>query len=754
MVKIFPTLRICDACPVRLIVIVSSFVLAGCNAQNSFRTDSDNSVYEGVANLDLSAKQPFSFFSPAASGGTTKVAGETYVGQDVEPAVGTSRIESDRKFSADFENAPVATVVKSIVADSLGLVVTVDPRVTGTITLASGGPLKRDELLFGLESALKAINANLVKEGSGYRVVAAGESATSAPIDVAGNVSPGFGVTVLPLRHISGDNVMKLVDSFSAKPGAIRVGPGNLLLIQGTGDERRTVLETAMAFDKDWMRGQSVGIYPVTTALPDVVIGELQRITDSGENGVGRGQVQFHPIARMNAIMVVARNAGTLRLASTWIRRLDRASNAASVTKVYRVKFGDAKQLAALINDAFGLGGSSVSAQPETGGRLGSVGTGGQSNFGSSRRGQGQSNSATSSGGRTVGSAGSGVIEPPSVGASEPSSSASPFGSLSMPVSAPAASGGDGRVKITPDTTTNSLLIFADREKMRLINQVLQQLDRPRVQVAIEATIAEVSLNEGLEYGVQYMLKGLQNGTERSSVGFSHVASQVLGRVLPGFNALLGPAQDPRAILSALSSRTSVRVLSAPSVVALDNQVASIKVGDEVPVATTQASLVGPSSTGLLTSPVIPVTNNIEYRSTGVILRVLPRVTANGNVTLEVEQEISNVVKNTSSGTLTPTVSQRVIKSAVSVMSGQTVLLGGLISDRRTGGKTGIPFLSDIAYLGDLFARNETARDRTELIVFIQPKIIQTNLDAQTVAEEMRRKMLLSHPSKLISARH
>ena len=272
-----------------------------------------------------------------------------------------------------------------------------------------------------------------------------------------------------------------------------------------------------------------------------------------------------------------------------------------------------------------------------------------------------------------------------------------------------------------------------------MIERVLQQLDRPRLQVAIEATIAEVSLNDGLEFGVQHYLK-----SDLGSVSLQQAAGAVIGRVLPGFNLLLGPGGDPRVVLNALTTKTNVKVLSSPSLVVLDNQVASIQVGDQVPVSTTQATLVGPTSTGILTNPAFPVANNIDYRNTGVILRVLPRVSANGNVTLEIDQEISNVVNNSQSGTLTPTISQRHLKSTISVTSNQTVLLGGLISDRQTGGREGIPFLSSIAYLGDLFAHNQTARNRTELIVFIKPQIIADSVDAQAVAEQMRARMFLS----------
>ncbi len=310
-----------------------------------------------------------------------------------------------------------------------------------------------------------------------------------------------------------------------------------------------------------------------------------------------------------------------------------------------------------------------------------------------------------------------------------------------------ASGGGDARVQIIADTSTNSLLINADRERFRMIEKALQQLDRPRLQVSIEATIAEVTLNEGLEYGVQYFLKSAtlnKNLQDQGSLGFSHLASTALGRVLPGFNFLLGPQADPRIVLSALSTRTNVKVLSTPSVMVLDNQVASIKVGDQVPYATTQATLVGAASTGLLTTPAFPVSNNIDYRNTGVILSVLPRVGSNGTVTLDVEQEISNVVKNGSQGTLTPTVSQRHVRSSVAIASGQTVVLAGLISDRQTGDSGGVPFLSDTPFIGGLFGRKESAKNRTELIIFIKPQIVSDSADAARVAEEMRGKMLVS----------
>jgi general secretion pathway protein D len=208
--------------------------------------------------------------------------------------------------------------------------------------------------------------------------------------------------------------------------------------------------------------------------------------------------------------------------------------------------------------------------------------------------------------------------------------------------------------------------------------------------------------------------------------------------VLPGFNLLLGPEAQPRLILNALSTLTEVKVLSAPSVVVMDNQPALLEVGDEIPISTGTATILSSSNT--------PVVNTIEMRNTGVILKVWPHVHANGTIQLEVEQEISNVV-NPSQQTLTPTISQRRVHSTVAVSTGQTVLLGGLISDQAQKTATGIPGLREIKYLGDLFGSKDQNVQRSEIIIFIRPKIIRNGVDARGVAEEFRDRLELMRKS-------
>ena len=219
----------------------------------------------------------------------------------------------------------------------------------------------------------------------------------------------------------------------------------------------------------------------------------------------------------------------------------------------------------------------------------------------------------------------------------------------------------------------------------------------------------------------------------------------VISKVLPGANLLLGPDADPRVVLDALRQYTDVKVISSPSLVVLDNQVATLQVGDSVPVATSSATLVSAASNTSTTASVgFPVANTIDYRNTGVILRVLPRVNYNGNVSLEVEQEISSIVPSASADTLTPTVSERKIKSSIAVASEQTVLLAGLISDTQNTTRSGLPIVERIQGLGDLFSDNSRAHTRTELIIFIRPKIIRDGNDAADVAEALRDRVLES----------
>ena len=311
--------------------------------------------------------------------------------------------------------------------------------------------------------------------------------------------------------------------------------------------------------------------------------------------------------------------------------------------------------------------------------------------------------------------------------------------------------------RIVPDTANNSLLIYATKDHYKIIEQAIIELDRTPLQVSINATIAEVTLTDELQYGVQFYIQSnnIDIGPNRGSLSFLNAGGLPLTTSAPGLNLLIGSQTGPSAVLDALRAITNIKILSSPSLVVLNNQLAILEVGNQIPVTTSSATVINSA-----TSTGTPIVNSVDFKDTGVILRVLPRININGMVSLAIEQEVSSVVNNTttsnqsasaaaasgsSSGTtgqnLTPTISQRKIKSSIIVASGQTVLLGGLISDQEQNSNNGIPILSDIPIIGNIFSQKDKSKTRTELIVFIKPQIITNSVDAHMVADEFRSKL-------------
>jgi general secretion pathway protein D len=760
------------------LALSSVIALASCNSATvSSTNDLDIDVLDKVRSLDTLPRYPQQAGTPAPSAGP-RAQPAVFQGTEVTD-ISEARpqpVASGNGFELNFENTPVATVAKVVLGDILQTGYTIDPRVQGTVSLVSVRPVAKSDIIFVLESALRISGVVLVRDTAGYRLTPLGDAVGAGRVDAAAaSPEPGYGVSVVPLQFVSAQTLLKLMDSFATKPGMVRGDTTrNLLLIQGTGAERRTAVDTAMSFDVDWMRGQSVGIFPVANSGPEPVIAELEKIVDSGENGLSQNMIKFQPVGRLNAIMVVSKKPALLQTAATWIKRLDRADSSRTSVHVYRVKYGEARQIARVLTDMFGGGSSSGnlldSAENQIAPGSGSFGTG------SDRASPNTLNPSYSAGGFGSRSSSGGFGTGSGFGASPGSSG---LGATATPAAAGnpapldrsgsgAGSGGGGQpvlqgVRITADSVNNTLLIYADQGNYRIIESTLHQVDQPQLQVAIDATIAEVTLNDELSYGVQFYItsKNLGLKPDRGSLlntqsttgpGSANVAATTttatgtaaaagtivnsfINQAFPGFNFLIGSQAQPSAILDALHTVTGVKVLSNPSLVVVNNQIATLQVGDVVPVSTGSANVLNAATATSNT-----IVNTIDYRNTGVILRVSPRINVNGNVRLDVEQEISNVSPQ-STGSLTPTVSERKVKSSISVANGQTVLLAGLISEQQNKTRNGIPVLDQIPGLGDAFSHQDTAVKRTELIIFIRPQIIRDSLDAHFVADELRSKL-------------
>ncbi|WP_168193469.1 type II secretion system secretin GspD [Bradyrhizobium sp. NAS96.2] len=754
-----------------IFALTSLGLLASCNSATVGESvdASQLDVTDKVRSLDLAQRQPQPVSALAATGSSQSgsVRAAMYDGSEVT-GIADARPQpasNGNGFDLNFESTPVATVAKVVLGDILHVGYTIDPRVQGTVSLVSVRPVPKSDMVFVLENALRLSGVVLLKDTAGYRLTPLGDAVGGGRVDAAAaNPEAGFGISVVPLQYVSAQTLLKLTDSFATRAGSVRADTTrNLLLIQGTGAERRTAVDTVLSFDVDWMRGQSVGIFPISSGSPAPVIAELEKIVDSGENGLSQNVIKFMPIQRLNAVLVVTKKPEMLHTAATWIKRLDRNDTARTSVHVYRVKYGDARQIARVLTDMF-LGGSSGNLLDSADSQL-APGSGTSSTSSVADRLSLNNNNGANSGMNgfaSRGTSGTGQGLGQGFGAGGQANNPNNQGqgnNAALDAGRGASGSGNGQpvmqdVRITPDVVNNNLLIYADQANYRIIEATLVQIDEPQLQVAIDATIAEVTLNNTLSYGVQTYLTSRSLGlkpnmgsftgtqattapptTTDATTGVATVAGSVtnafINRAFPGFNFLVGSETQPSFILDALHAVTSVKVLSNPSLVVINNQVATLQVGDVVPVSTGSATVLTTSNT---------VVNTIDYRNTGIILKVSPRVSVNGTVRLDIEQEISNVPQS-STVNLTPTVSERRVKSQISVANGQTVLLAGLISEQQSGARNALPVLDQIPGLGDAFGHQSNGTQRTELIIFIRPQIIRNGSDAQTVAEELRSKL-------------
>ena len=265
-------------------------------------------------------------------------------------------VPSGGGFQLNFDNADVGTVAKAVLGDILKSNYLVDRRVAGQITLTSAQPVPRARLLPLLETALAGLGATVVKDRDLYRVVPAADTGGMAPVR-GRDVGEGYGTSVITARYMPAANLAHLLEGFGGRQGSIKSDAGtNLVILQGSATERRAAIDAANLVDVDWLRSKSVAILPVANASPDMVIGELTRILDSGEGGMGQGAVQLQPMSRLNAVLAVARTNQGLDFVRRWVARLDRADAGASGVKVYKLQYAQAKAVAAAMNDLFGSG--------------------------------------------------------------------------------------------------------------------------------------------------------------------------------------------------------------------------------------------------------------------------------------------------------------------------------------------------------------------------------------------------------------
>jgi general secretion pathway protein D len=527
----------------------------------------------------------------------------------------------------------------------------------------------------------------------------------------------------------------------------------NILVLSGTREDMDSVSDLVRTFDADWISRMSFALVPLRAGTAESLVSEMQAIITGAAGGAAGAAeaIRLVPIERLNAILVITATPKYLDWARQQIAALDVASeDGAERTYIYHVQYGRASDLADVLGRVFGAtvpASSTPSARPGSASPsylqssppgTGSTPTGGLGALGASNAlGTTNTSGPTSMlGAATTPTSGLPATSPltsvltQTQGAAQPATPAAPAspGTSSGPASSGQPATPEGAaIRVVTDERNNALVIVTTPRQYRRVEEALKRLDVKPMQVAIEATIAEVTLNNELQFGLQWFFR------QRNSTGtFTNVPTGTLTQPFPGFSYMLSEA-NVQLILNALSSITTVKVISSPQLLVLNNQTAQLQVGQEVPVPVQQQQ-------SIVTSEA-PLINTINYINTGVILTVTPRANATGEVTLDIVQEVSDVATTTTSGLNAPTINERRIQSTVSVDSGESVALGGLISNSVAKNRSAIPLLGDIPVIGALFRNDDNTTTRTELLVLIEPRIIRGTDDARAATRDLERRM-------------
>ncbi len=602
----------------------------------------------------------------------------------------------------NFQGSDIAEVVKTILGDILQLNYSLDDRVRGQVYLQTSRPITREALLPTLESLLHTHGAALTQRNNLFEIVPATEvPPASLNPRLALAAERGYQMLILPMRYIGAREMEKILEPIKPSQGVLVVDDRrNILTLVGTRDELQNIRDTVGIFDVDQLRGMSVGLFRLQATSADIMVNELQAIFGDQAEGPLAGMVRYLPIERLNALLVITPQERYLTDARIWIERLDRAENPRGLNMyVYHVQNGRADNLAELLDQLFEHQ------------RRNSV---------SNDRGRPEAASLKTK-----------TTESSSRSRPEPSSAntTANLAGLQGP------NLGVGDVSIIADLERNALVVMASSNDYEKVEQAIKRLDIQPLQVLVEATIVEVSLEDELRYGLQWFFKHNLGGgrTGVGAVGSLPIPSPFDGGVAASATYEVFNASGTRALLTALASDSKLNVVSSPSLMVLDNHTAIIRVGDQVPVRT--------SETTNTSSDNLNITSNIQFKDTGVLLEVTPRVNAGGMVVLEIAQEVNDVAKTTTSGIDSPTITQRKIDTRVAIQSGETLVLGGLIRENKTQDSQGVPGLRHVPILGWLFGSSGTNVRRTELVVLITPTAVTNQQDARSVTQEYRKKL-------------
>lgn len=591
-----------------------------------------------------------------------------------------------------FEQVPLPTFVQVVYGKTLGRNVTLDPAVAtrkDLVTLRSGSMQTPSQVAETMRLLLKSYGIAVVDSGNLVRIVPDTAGLGYLPEIRRGRALPETPQSLRPifqlveLRAVRNTEVASWIRTMFDKRVDLKEDAGrNAVLLGGAADDVAAAMDAIFVLDQPLMRGRhSIRITPVFWSademgkrLTDILQAEGYGASVPSGSGIG-APVVLLPVAGANAVFAFASDERILDHIAAWAKELDKPNEKGAGRNLFSYKVENTDaELLARTLQQL-MSGSAAAGAPAGGG------------------------------------AGASAAAGPST---------SRIGNVIV------------------DRGSNTLIFAGRGEDYGDIRNLLQSLDKPAKGALIEVTVAEVSLTDNSQLGVEWLAteSGLSGGR---SATYGTLGGLSIGSA--GFNyRLFNSVGELRLLLNALASSNRATILSSPRVVARNGENATIQVGQEVPIITTQQ--VAASGGGiLLPNNVTTVPQSVQYRTTGVILNVKPVIYAGDRIDLDVSQEVSIALPTTTGVSTSPTFSTRKVQTRLSLRNGATVLLGGLIGRNQSDGDAGIPFLKDIPLLGQAFRTNTTKNERTELIVLITPYIIADDNDARAITDAFRNQL-------------
>lgn len=568
-----------------------------------------------------------------------------------------------------FHEADVAQVADEVLGKALGVSYTVDPSITTKISFRIDQRLTRAQLLDAFEATLAANDIVLVRDGEVLSLRPKGKAKSEVAVRGPDESTRrgGYEVVAVPLSWVAPSEISKALDALAPANAVIYTNDKlGIILIGGSGQELESTLQTIKLFDRNGLQGTSVRWFDLTQASAQSVAADLTQVL----TGAGVSGVSVVPLKRMNGLLVFAHTPEALDQVGQWVAKLDTPSReTASTLWVYHPRNASADMLAKSLNSVLSGQSSSDDTTVDPGGRKGAP--------------------------------------------------AAPASDVQTGVQATSgASSSQDQVRIGANKDSNTLLIQAPQAQWIQIQRILNEIDRAPDQVLIEASILEVTLTKNFQFGVDWSL--LSSG---GHLGVSSITNST-GTVSASFPGLAVTFlnKDIQSAINTLGTETAVEVISAPKIMTLDNRTAHLQVGDQVP--TVSQTAIGTAAPGA------PIVSSISYIATGIILSVTPRISGDDKIVLDVEQEVSSASQTATSEIDSPTIQQRKFESTLVLRDGGVVALGGLISSNKTSGKTGVPGLMSLPWVGSLFRSTTHNSTRTELIVLLSATIVRDTAGA------------------------